>query len=120
MCIRDRWKCFDEKEILNREYQFRMKNGEQKFMKKFLIVILNLLLQREKKVIIEKLEQINENNYRNQSHFSQQQLNAALGKFSAEEGLVGQFTSVMFRSNENYLINYLNFLIHGILSLIHI
>lgn len=34
--------------------------------------------------------------------------------FSEEEAIVGQFTGAMFKINENYLINYLNLLIHGV------
>lgn len=36
--------------------------------------------------------------------------------FSEEEAIVGQFTGTMFKINENYLINYLNLLIHGIIK----
>jgi hypothetical protein len=35
-------------------------------------------------------------------------------KFSEEEVIVGQFASAIYKNNENYLINYLNMLIHGI------
>ena len=33
-----------------------------------------------------------------------------------EEGKVGQFSSLVFKNNENYIVTYLNLLIHGILT----
>jgi hypothetical protein len=49
------WGFFSEEGILGRESQFRMKNGGERFMKKFFVEVLNQLLQREKRIILKKL-----------------------------------------------------------------
>ena len=57
-----------------------------------------------------------EDNYASQSMFSQMPLKNELVGFSEEEGLVGQFSSRMFRNSEAYLVSHLNNLLHGILT----
>jgi hypothetical protein len=34
--------------------------------------------------------------------------------FSNDEAVVGQFAALLLKNNKNYLISYLNLLIHGI------
>ena len=57
-----------------------------------------------------------DNNYENQRAFSKTPLNENLISFSKDEAVIGQFCSQIFKDNENYLIGYLNSLIHGILT----
>ena len=48
--------------------------------------------------------------------FSKLELDENYVGFCLEEGMVGQFSSKLFKNNENYLIGRLNSLLHGILS----
>ena len=91
-----------------------MKDGSDKYMKKYRMIALNSLLQREKEIINRKLKEIRKNNYDNQIEFSNREIHNELKKFSEEEATVGQFCSSVFKINEAYLIKYLNLLIHGI------
>ena len=93
-----------------------MKDGSENYMKKYRMIALNSLLQREKEIINRKLKEIRKNNYDNQIEFSNREIHNELKKFSEEEAIVGQFSSSVFKTNETYLIKYLNMLIHGINS----
>lgn len=65
--------------------------------------------------MIDKIkEEINSNNHKNMSELMKQEIAEDLKKFSESETSVGQFASYLFKNNGNYLIRYLNALIHGI------
>ena len=51
--------------------------------------------------------------------FSKMELDQSYLGYCKEEGVVGQFTSKIFKNNENYLIGHLNSLIHGIMTAIN-
>ena len=56
-----------------------------------------------------------QNNY----NFQHSQANVTLPRqlrcFTEEEGLIGLFSATISSNNENYIVGYLNRLIHGIL-----
>lgn len=55
------------------------------------------------------------NNYEYQSYFANRKVPAELAVLTKFEGTVGMFAAVNFKNNENYLIGYLNVLIHSLL-----
>ena len=84
-------------------------------MKKTHRILFAKLLEREKKNIEEYVKKVMENNYSFQHSQANIDLPRRLRCFTEEEGMVGLFSAANFSNNENYIIGYLNRLIHGIL-----
>ena len=68
------WKNFEKEDfILNKEEQFRMRDGSQSYLNKTNLIILSKILQKEKKNIENYLKEVMENNYEHQSYFADQE-----------------------------------------------
>lgn len=93
-----------------------MKNGKIKYLEPDDLDLLNAILQCEKVNIDAYISRVTKYNYKKQCEFSNQGNSSKLKKFSDEEAMIGEFTSVIFLSNQNYIIGYLNTIIHSLMN----
>lgn len=68
--------------ILNKENQFRMKDGSEKILKRKHLLILTEILKREKNKVDEYLAKVNLNNSECQFDFSMKEIPRSMKKFS--------------------------------------
>lgn len=97
---------------------FVMKDGTERYLSRHEKVLLVSCLDEQKEFIKDFLKKVKTNIYENQHlNISSDVPQTIFRDFSSEaESSVGYITSIMSKSNENYLINYLNKLIDCILT----
>ena len=57
-----------------------------------------------------------ENNFKFQHYIANMEIPSKLKCFTEDESSVGIFAATTFKNNENYIIGYLNMLIHSLLT----
>ena len=101
--------------ISKRQEPFRMMDGSLKFLSSSDLKFLEKILAGEKQRIREFMREIMGNNYEQQELLSKEDFYDEISYFSDFESKVGLFNAHMLMNYKNYLINYLNALIHGLL-----
>lgn len=109
-------KNFDPEYLKEKQSMFKMRNGKSKYLEPHAVECLNSILQCSKKNILNYIKKVMKNSYDNQSHFACKDISQNLKKFSKEEAIIGEFTSAVFLSNQNYIIGYLNVIIHSLMD----
>lgn len=99
-----------------RKEPFRMQDNSERFMKLTDLEVLIQILKREKQHVEENIMEIMKNNYQQQELLSKETFYEEISYFSDFEVKVGLFNAHMLKNNNNYLVNYLNTLIHGLLK----
>ena len=75
-----------------------------------------MILEEEKKKVEERKQKLLQNSYDQQKLLSMEKLEEEFSYLPENESKVGFFSSIMLKNEKYYIINYLNALIHGLLS----